>query len=90
MSRNAKCGHTPTKQGVSKGRLDAPFGTQPLEQRCSVLYLLARLAGNMWVSPYGHTHFERQENGRDFANGNEQNPVCFHKRQRVYKAPVPR
>lgn len=46
--------------GVSKGEA-APFGTQPLEQRCSVLYLTARLAGKMRVSPYGHTHFERQD-----------------------------
>lgn len=83
MSRNAKWGHTPTKRGVSKGGVKPPFGTQPLEQRCNVLYLLARLAGKMWVSHDGHTHFERQENGRDFANGNEQKPVRFHKRRRV-------
>lgn len=90
MSRNAKCGHKPTKQGGSKGGRKPPFGTQPLKQRCSVLYLLARLAGKIWVSHDGHTHFERQENGRGFANGDEQKSVRFHMRRRVYKAPVPR
>ena len=49
--------------GVSKGG-STPFGTQPLEQRCSVLYLTARLVGKMRVSPYGHTRFIRQENGQ--------------------------
>ena len=55
--------------GVSKG---VPFGTQPLEQRCSVLYLLPRLTGKMRVSHDGHTPFARQESGQVFANGNEQ------------------
>lgn len=59
--------------GVSKGA-DAPFGTQPLEQRCSVLYLTARLARKMRVSQDGHTRFIRQENGQVFVNGNEQKP----------------
>ena len=40
----------------------------------------------MWVSHDRHTHFERQENGLGFANGNEQKPVRFHKRRRVYTA----
>jgi len=84
MSRNAKCGHIPTKRGVSKGGVKPPFGAQPLEQRCSVLYLPARLAGKMWVSHDGHTHFERQENRLGFANGDEQKPVRFLKRLRVY------
>ena len=57
------------KTWVSKGY---PFGTQPLEQRCSVLYLLLRLTGKMRVSHDGHTRFIRQESGQDFANGNEQ------------------
>lgn len=57
--------------GVSKGAV-APFGTQPLEQRCSVLYLTARLAGKMRVLPYEHTRFIRLENGQVFVNGNEQ------------------
>ena len=34
------------KKRVSKGY---PFGTRPLEQRCSVLYLLVRLAGKTGV-----------------------------------------
>ena len=34
------------KTRVSKGY---PFGTRPLEQRCSVLYLLVRLAGKTGV-----------------------------------------
>lgn len=49
-----------------------PFGTQPLEQRCSVLYLLARLVGNMSVSHDGHARFAHQESGQVFANGSEQ------------------
>lgn len=49
-----------------------PFGTQPLEQRCSVLYLLARLAGKMSVSHNGHARFAHQESGQVFANGSEQ------------------
>lgn len=57
--------------GVSKGAA-ASFGTQPLEQRCSVLYLTTRLVGKMRVSHYGHTRFIRQENGQGFVNGNEQ------------------
>lgn len=57
------------KTRVSKGY---PFGTQPLEQRCSVLYLLLRLTGKTSVSHDGHTHFIRQESGQVFANGNEQ------------------
>ena len=60
--------------GVSKGGATPPFGTQPLEQRCSVLYLTARLAGKMRVSPYGYTRFIRQENVQVFVNGNEQKP----------------
>lgn len=56
-----------------------PFGTQPLEQRCSVLYLLARLVGNMSVSHDGHARFAHQESGQVFANGSEQNPVRFQR-----------
>lgn len=59
------------KAGVSKGGDKPPFGTQPLEQRCSVLYLLPRLTGKMRVSHGGHTRFARQESGQVFANGNE-------------------
>ena len=32
MSKNAKCGHIPTKRGVSKGGRKPPFGTQPCLQ----------------------------------------------------------
>ena len=49
-----------------------PFATQPLGQRCSVLYLLLRLTGKMRVSHDGHSRFIRQESGQVFANGNEQ------------------
>ena len=56
------------KTRVSKGY---PFGTRPLEQRCSVLYLLLRLTGKMRVSHDGHTRFIWQESGQIFANGNE-------------------
>lgn len=54
---------TRRQNGVSKGY---PFGTQPLEQRCSVLYLLPRLTGKMRVSHDGHTRFIRQESGQVF------------------------
>ena len=57
------------KTRVSKGY---PFGTQPLEQRCSVLYLLLRLTGKMRVSHDGHTRFIRQESRQVFADGHEQ------------------
>lgn len=71
-SKNAKCGHIPIKPwGYPKGAMP-PFGTQPLEQRCSVLYLLPRLTGKRRVSHDGHTRFARQESGQVFANGNEQ------------------
>ena len=59
----------PDKIGVSKG--EAPFGTRLCDAKCSVLYLLSRLAGKMRVSPNGNAHFARQENGQFFANGNE-------------------
>lgn len=39
------------------------------------------------MSHDGHTHFERQENRRGFANGNEHKPTRFQKRRRVYKPP---
>lgn len=47
-------------------------GSKPLEQRCSVLYLLLRLTGKMRVSHDGHTRFIRQESGQVFADGHEQ------------------
>ena len=78
-SKNAKCGHIPIKpRGYPKGAAP-PFGTQPLEQRCSVLYLLPRLTGKMRVSHDGHTRFARQESGQVFANGNEQKAGRFQR-----------
>ena len=71
------------KTGDSKG---VPFGTQPLEQRCSVLYLLARLAGKMRVSHDGHTRFIRQESGQVLRIGMSKKPVRFWKWQQVYEA----
>ena len=77
-----KCSHTEylcglafrrNPEGFPKGAA-APFGTQPLEQRCSVLYLPLRLAGKMRVSQGGHTHFIQQENVQVFVNGNKQKP----------------
>lgn len=68
-SRIEKCAHAPTEPG---GHKECPFGTRPLEQRCSVLYLLARLTGRLRISPDGNTHFVRQESRQIFANGNEQ------------------
>ena len=43
--RNAICGRTPTKPGVSKGGAMPPLWHTTLLARCSVLYLLARLTG---------------------------------------------
>ena len=65
-------------RGFQRGR-KPPFGTQPLEQRCSVLYLLARLARKMWVSHDGHTCFKRQENGRGL-NGMIKSPSVSKRR----------
>ena len=67
-----------TEGGYPKGAAP-PFGTQPLEQRCSVLYLLLRLTGKMRVSHDGHTRFARQESGQVFANGNEQKAGRFQR-----------
>lgn len=44
--------------------------------RCSVLYLLARLAGKPCVMGT-HIQFLRQESGQIFANENEQKSVRF-------------
>ena len=61
----------PGKTGVSKG---ASLWHTALLAKCSVLYLLSRLAGKMRVSPDGNTRFARQENGQVFADGDEQKP----------------
>ena len=73
-----RCGYpfSTKPAGFPKGEA-APFGTQPLEQRCSVLYLTARLAGKMRVPHGGHTRFIRQENRQAFVNGNEQKSCSF-------------
>ncbi|OUP69801.1 hypothetical protein B5F10_11365 [Anaerotruncus colihominis] len=71
----------PTKQGVSKG---ASLWHTALLAKCSVLYLLSRLAGKMRVSPDGNAHFARQENGQVFANGDEQKTGRFREWQQVY------
>ena len=69
------------KTGVSKGY---PFGTQLCRAKCSVLYLLARLAGKISVSPDGNARFARQENGQVFADGYVQKPVRFQEWQQGY------
>ncbi len=69
---------SPTKQGVSKG---ASLWHTALLAKCSVLYLLSRLAGKMRVSPDGNAHFARQENGQVFANGDEQKTGRFREWQ---------
>lgn len=61
----------PDKTGVPKG---ASLWHTALLAKCSVLYLLSRLAGKMRVSPDGNTRFARQENGQVFADGDEQKP----------------
>ena len=58
-------------KGFPKGM--PPWHTALLA-KCSVLYLLSRLAGKMRVSPDGNTRFARQENGQVFADGDEQKP----------------
>ena len=73
--RNAICGRTPTKPGVSKGGLCLPFGTQPC---------LQGKAGAVRFAP----RFPRQENGRGFVTGREQKLSVFRERQQVYKVPT--
>ena len=73
----------PDKIGVSKGGI--PFGTRLCNAKCSVLYLLSRLAGKMRVSPDGNAHFARQENGQVFADRGEQKAGRFREWQQVYK-----
>ena len=48
-------------RGFPKG---ASLWHTALLAKCSVLYLLSRLAGKMRVSPDGNAHFARQENGQ--------------------------
>lgn len=55
----------PGKTGGSKG---ASLWHTALLAKCSVLYLLSRLAGKMRVSPDGNTRFARQENGQVLAD----------------------
>ena len=62
-----------------------PFGTRLCNAKCSVLYLLSRLAGKMRVSPDGNAHFARQENGQVFADRGEQKAGRFREWQQVYK-----
>ena len=69
------------KTGVPKG---ASLWHTALLAKCSVLYLLSRLAGKMRVLPDGNTRFARQENGQVFANGNEQKTGRFREWQRGY------
>ena len=51
--------------GVSKGGEFSPLWHTTLLARCSVLYLLARLAGETGCAAFA-ARFSRQENGRDF------------------------
>lgn len=69
-------------RGFQRGR---PFGTRLCNAKCSVLYLLSRLAGKMRVSPDGNAHFARQENGQVFADRGEQKAGRFREWQQVYK-----
>ena len=68
-------------RGFPKG---TPLWHTALLAKCSVLYLLSRLAGKMRVSPDGNTPFARQENGQVFVNRNEQKAGWFRKWQQVY------
>ena len=75
------CTGFPAKQGFPKG---TPLWHTALLAKCSVLYLLSRLAGKMRVSPDGNAHFARQENGQVFADGDEQKPGRFREWQQGY------
>ena len=77
------CTDFPTRQGFPKG---TPLWHTALLAKCSVLYLLSRLAGKMRVSPDGNTRFARQENGQVFADGDEQKPGRFREWQQGYDA----
>ena len=70
----------------NRGSQRASLWHTALLAKCSVLYLLSRLAGKMRVSPDGNAHFARQENGQVFANGDEQKPGRFRKWQQGYKS----
>ncbi len=72
------------KIGSPKGM---PLWHTTLLAKCSVLYLLSRLAGKMRVSPDENTRFARQENGQVFADGDLQKSGQFRERQQGYDAP---
>lgn len=65
-----------------------PLWHTALLAKCSVLYLLSRLAGKMRVSPDGNACFARQENGQVFADGDEQKAGRFREWQRGYEPVV--
>lgn len=61
QSRFCGAHRLPDKTGVSKG---TSLWHTALLAKCSVLYLLSRLAGKMRVSTDRNAHFARQENGQ--------------------------
>ncbi len=76
------------KTRVSKG---SPFGTQPLEQRCSVLYALSALGRKCGCRRVGQGHLKQPENRAVFEAGQAANTGLFSVADRAYmKAPVHR
>ena len=63
-------------RGFQRGR-KPPFGTQPLEQRCSVLYLLARLAGKHGCRMMDTHILSDRETGGVLRMGMSKSPSVF-------------
>ena len=82
----AGCTGFPIRQGFPKGM---PLWHTALLAKCSVLYLLSRLAGKMRVSPDGNARFARQGNGQGFVPGRGQNPCLFPESGGRYTSPRP-
>ena len=76
------CTGFPAKQRFPKG---TPLWHTALLAKCSVLYLLSRLAGKMRVSPDGNTRFVRQGNGQVFTDGDGKNLGRFREWQQGYE-----
>lgn len=86
--RNAICGRTPTKPGVSKGGLCLPFGTQPCLQGV-VCYTCWR----GWQGKRGairqHTAYTGRKMGRSFVSRWEQISCSFSESGGRYIIPRP-
>ena len=87
--RNADCGHTPTKPGVSKGGQRPPLWHTALLARCSVLYLLARLTGEAGGRCGMHPACTGRKTGWVFVTGREQKACPFSESGGRYTSPRP-